>query len=180
MCSVGILFGCTPTPSNSIDSNNERAHIEALKQKADTFAQSEMARYNAIELIYKNIPELHTTRVPINNNLIKGWTKTYRRFTEYEVVDIVRSESMLSPIQYEITFHYEQYNTPYRKTDAPNAQQLCEDDFEYELRFTESLTRTFACDTQGELLESVSAPPERPLYFKRDYLRETTTMPTLP
>jgi hypothetical protein len=90
MCSVGILIGCTPSPSNPIDSKNERAHIEALKQKADTFAQSEMAWYNAIELIYKNIPELHTTRVPINKNLIKGWTKTYRRFTEYEVVDIVR------------------------------------------------------------------------------------------
>ena len=179
ICTLCLVSGCTGTPSES-SPDSGRDHIERLETKADIFAQSELARYNAADLIYKNIPELHSTRVPINNQLIHGWTKTYRRFTEYEVNDIVQSESLLTPIHYEITFHYEQYNTPYRKTDQPDAQQQCEEDFQYELRFTDSLTRTFACDKEGELLETVSAPPERPLYFKKDYLRETTTMPSLP
>lgn len=178
LCAVFMLSGCGDTASDS--SSNTPDTLLELQQKADRFAQSELARYNAAELIYKNIPELHTTRVPINNQLIQGWTKTYRRFTDYEVVDIVHSESILAPIQYEINFHYEQYNTPYRKTDQPTAQEQCENDFRYELRFTDSLIRHFDCDEKGDLLEGVSEIPERPLYFKKDYLRETSKRPSLP
>lgn len=179
LCTGCFLSACTGSPSGA-PPDSDSDHTQVLLEKADRFAQSELARYNAVELIYKNIPELHTTRVPINNKLLQGWTKTYRRFTDYEVVDIVQSGSLLAPIQYEITFQYEQYNTSYRKTDEANAQELCEKDFQYTLRFTDSITRNFACDEKGIPLNSISEMPERPLYFKKEYLQETTSMPSLP
>ena len=93
--SLTLLAGC----ANKSDKTGDD-HVGQLREKASIIGQQELARFNAADLLYKNIPELHTTIVPIIERKRHIWVKTYRRYSDFEVLDITRTQSLLAPIAF--------------------------------------------------------------------------------
>jgi hypothetical protein len=163
MLSFMLFTGCSKEPETK--SNAE--FVVELQQKATALGQHELARFNAADLLYKGIPELHTTEVPIIHTKQHAWVKTYRRFTEFEVVDITQSKSLISPITYTISYRFDQFSTLERATNEfENALELAEKDTGFEFQWSDSFTRDYLCDEEGNLVNLYPQGLDRPIYFR--------------
>jgi len=144
----GVLFGCAPKPSYA--GCPDPAFVARLKEEALALAESEIAKFNAADQLYKDKLEFHEIRGhPFMSNA-GIYTKMYRDFYNYELVDIYRSESFLWPITYEIRYDYKAYSTEMRHSDFPESKELAKKDTEYTLRYETSVTRRYRCDQDGE------------------------------
>jgi hypothetical protein len=161
---LALLAGCG---EKSKESSSEYA--ERLKEKAFIIGQNELARFNAADLLYKNIPALHSIQIPIMMTYNHVWAKTYRRFTDFAVSDVRRSESLISPISFLITFQYDQFSTEGHGTELGNAKELAMADSSFTLRFSDSFTRDYVCNDEGVLLDLIPPLPKRPDFFQEEY-----------
>lgn len=162
---LGILGGCAQNATESMDDR-----IEVLRQKAESLGAQELARFNAGDLLYKNVPELHSTIVPVANIERFFWLKTYRRYKEYDVVDVQQSPSLIAPITIVVSFEYDQFSTPYRSTDEfEDALARAKQDYNFELRLSDSFVRYYGCDANGDLVGETPQLPSRPDYFAEGY-----------
>lgn len=163
--SIVLLAGC----AEKLEESNSK-YIEELQEKASVIGQRELERFNAADLIYKNIPEFHSTIIPIMNKKRSIWVKTYRKYTGFSVLDISQSSSFISPILYEIEYKYTQFSTSYRVIgDRENAQQLSLEDSQFSLILSDSFTRQYLCNKEGDLTGSLPPLPIRPDYFQSSY-----------
>ncbi|HIB53399.1 MAG TPA: hypothetical protein EYO39_01010 [Nitrospirales bacterium] len=159
-----LLAGCAEKSEESASEYADR-----LQNMAVAIGQNELARFNAADMLYKNIPELHSVQIPIMNTYNHAWAKTYRRYTDFSVVDITRSASLVSPISYSITFQYDQFSTQDRSTETAGAKELAIEDTRFNLRFSDSFTRYYFCNEDGLLVDPTPPLPVRPDFFQRAY-----------
>lgn len=170
-----MIVGCsqmtTTRPENS-SSESATEYGQRLEQKARTLAQAELARLNAIEMVYRNIPMQHSIITPGTSQRLFGWTKIYRRFSYAKVRDVIRSESLLAPIKYKIEYGYEVFATDYRKEiDGPALEQTLTDN-RYRILRTNVLHVDYACDESGNPKGDIQEYLPRPKIFESDYLGE--------
>lgn len=182
MMSIPILAGCTPDtddkdivqinepqppePVNTIASAAEPEYtvdfIDSLLEKSNRVGASELARFNASEMLYKNTPQLYSTTIPILEVQQFFWVKTYRRYTGYKVTDIKRSPSLLKPYSYEITYDFDQFSTSARNIEnREGALRQSTDDSYFTMLFQRSFVRNYLCDSRGNLLDATPDLPPR-------------------
>jgi hypothetical protein len=120
-----------------------------LKEKALELAQSEMKKFMAVELTYKdqvtfNAHVLHPTN-PTGGVYYKG----YRQFTGCRVNDIRRNDSLLHPITVEIVYEYDLITTKAYHSDLPDAKEKAAKETEYRVEKERQVTRRYPCDAYG-------------------------------
>jgi hypothetical protein len=164
-----LIAGCAKPIVNEPSATEQGADFLA---KAETLARQQMVRFNAIELIYRNMPEKHSVRSPATLVKESGWVKVYRRFSSYTVKDIRRSESLLHPIIYDVEFSYDVFGTRFRNMKEKNALPATQLDNSFAVQYSDTLHHAYQCDEFGNLLEKVPAFPKRPNYFQGDHMNE--------
>lgn len=159
-CSQSLPIGSSPA-EESITVYGHRLH-----QKATDLATSELARLNAMELMYRNIPMRHRIQNPATLMIDTGWTKVYRRFSGFEVKDVLRSDSLLSPVLYEIEFKYDIFATQFRKEGDGSALEETKMDKVYEPLYSDVLNVKYGCNEEGELMNPDLGFLPRPNYYR--------------
>lgn len=166
------LVVCCGGPRDEGSGPNAEIDDRALQIRADELAQSEIARLAAEALLHRSRATLHETRLPVIGSKVGVYLKIYREFTGYEVVDIVRSNSVLYPIEMVIRFDFDVLATEVRGMSEPDAQVHAQADFRFRVFRQNSVTRRYRCDSQGNTADTLPELP--PLKF---YGGDTTTDP---
>ena len=139
-----------------------------LLEKAEQLAQREIARMSAAELLYRNTATAHRI---INGDLgvnVGVHTKIYRAFHDYRITDIVRSDSYLNPVTYEITYVYDILATEPRSFSAPDAEKLARSDAQFKRIANHQITRRYPADDNGEFVGILPELLPRPDFYTRD------------
>jgi hypothetical protein len=142
-----------------------RDYVEMLKDKARKLAETEMAKFNAIEQQYRNAIEYHEDLILGHEMLVK----TYRDFKRYKLVDIYRSDSYLKPVTVEIEYEFDYHCSPPRHISRNEAEMraLCEKDTEFTLYRRGKVTRRYPCNAMGEYDDSLLDLPAWERFFDK-------------
>ena len=167
-----LLAACGGDPSGEGSSRNLERDDRMLLERAEELAQSEIARLAAEALVYRSLATLHETRLPVIGSKVGVYLKIYREFTGYEVVDLVRSNSVLYPIDIVIRFDFDVLTTEVRGMSEPDAQKHAQADYRFRVFRQDSITQRYHCDSEGN---TVDALPKLPLL--KFYGVDTTTVP---
>lgn len=143
-----------------------------MLEQAESLAAEELARLSAIELLYKNIPQLQMATIPVEERRIGGWVKSYRKYTGYEINDIYRSDSYLYPIIFEISYQFDQFHTETRDFKNVRSQGISMNDKKFTLLKKDSLIRRYRCDENGVYLKNLPELPPRPSIFVAAYFKQ--------
>jgi len=178
-----LIVGCTQTvPSTSSGSGQESVteYGLELQQKAINLASSELARFNAIELLYRNIPIRHRITNPGTMHFDFGWVKLYRRFSDFEVKDVRRSDSLLTPIIFEVEYDYELFGTRFNRESEGPALAKTREDIVFEVRHSDTVTVFYGCNESGVMVNSDQEYLPRPNYFQVEAFNEVIVGPAKP
>ena len=159
-CSQSLPLGSSPA-EESVTVYGQRLH-----QKATELATSELARLNAMEMMYRNIPMRHQIQNPATLLIDTGWAKVYRRFSGFEVKDVLRSDSLLTPVLYEIEYQYDIFATQFRKERDGDALEETKKDKVYEPLYSDVLNVKYGCNEFGELINPNLEFLPRPNYYQ--------------
>jgi len=140
--------------------------------KAETLAHEELSRLAAVELLYKNISQLQTEKIPVEERQVGGWVKSYRKYTGYEINDIYRSDSYLHPVVFEISYQFDQFHTPIRDFKDLKSQGISMKDKKFSLLKKASIIRRYRCDENGDYLGDLPQMPPRPSIFVAAYFSQ--------
>lgn len=149
-----VVVGCVET----VDPDSGRDYADFLREKANRFAESEMARMAAADMIYRHRVRLFESNVPVLGTPTGLYTKVYRHFTDFEVTDITKSESILNPIAFHIRFDYEVVSSPLRRYELEGARELSQADRDFYIIEGRSLRRVYLCDEAGNPSEKAWEP----------------------
>ena len=156
---AAIIAGCTVQNSPKNIWNADSEFITTLQQTAATLADREIKAMQAAEYAYKDTVETYDIRHPI----IVGAThsmKWYREYTDYALVDIYRSDSLLEPIIIELEYRYDYMRTTirasfhYKGNDRRvQAEKAAAADTEYVLEGKGFVVRRrYQCDAFGNVV----------------------------
>jgi hypothetical protein len=176
LLAIILIAGC----AQPVDDNKKETgakYSERLLEKANTLATNELIRFNAIEMLYRNIPEKHSMILPGTNQKNGGWVKTYRRFTSYSIIDVTQTNSLINPITFDISYSFDVFGSQFRQDSIENAQEVSQKDSAYKKRYSGTLEKRYLCDENGDTLLNQLSLPERPRYFKDDILNEQSEIP---
>ncbi|MEK7793998.1 MAG: hypothetical protein AAB353_05695 [Candidatus Hydrogenedentota bacterium] len=144
------------------------AFVDQLKAKANALAERELGRMAATEMLYRNVVELQTPGIDQLPDGTGAWVKIYRSFEGYEIKDIVRSDSYLSPIEYEIEYRYTIFSTrPLSQLEADGAARAAKDSF-FDPLAVRTVSNTYKCDAWGNVVGDFPNLLDRVNYFTRD------------
>ena len=145
---LDLLRRAVPKAADSIEIPG-KAYVEMLKEKACALAEAEIVKFNEIEQQYRDEVEFHEFMTVAPTRLFQ---KSYREFRDYELTDIYRSDSYLTPVVYEIKYSFDYYTTPQRhiEGDEEGAKKTCQDDQGFKLYTSNSLVRRYRCNAEGE------------------------------
>lgn len=153
----------SPADSDS-GAEETNAYRDMLLEKANALAESEMARLAATELVYRNQVETQEFVLPVVGSRTGTVIKMYREFTGYEVIDVVRSDSLLCPIEIAVRYDFDMLGTQPRSFGAPDAETLTRNDFEFDVLWQGNLAHVYQCDREGELLGALLELPRANFY----------------
>lgn len=142
-------------------------YAEYLSDKAGKLAQRELARLSAIELMYRNKTYYHEffyAGVGIQGG---AYAKLYRQFTDYTLIDITHSDSLLRPITFAYEFTYDLIGTDPVVIGYQDPKSAREAHANQDFHFyrTGTVKRRYDCDENGEPLGDLPLPPPRPNYW---------------
>lgn len=172
-----LIIGCAQPGSNDASNSTD---ADELLAKAEALAQGELMRLNAIEMVYRNIPEVHRYSSPATLTPESGWVKVYRRISSFEVKDVRRTDSVLHPVVYEVDFKYDVFGTLYRNNRISNALELCENDSQFKFQYGDVFEHTYFCDADGELVGETSLILPRPTFFYESIFQASVDSPNHP
>ncbi len=141
-----LLAACGADNAERVDPG----YIKSLLQKAETLAESQMAALNKAEEQYRDAARFFKFDWHPFDPESGVYAKVYRHYASYEILDILRSESLLRPIHIVIRFHYDVLSTPERHTDYMHSEEMAWMDKEFSVLRKEDITRVYPCDAQGE------------------------------
>lgn len=158
-----MLAACGGSRSGDSDSNRG-VEDRALLARAEELAQSEISRLAAEALVYRSNAELHETVLPMIGSKVGVYVKMYREYTGYEVVDIVRSDSVLYPIEIAIRFDFDVLATEVRGMGEPDAQTHAQADYRFRVFRQDSVRRRYRCDPEGNPVDILPELPRLKFY----------------
>lgn len=142
--------------------------VDQLKAKAKALAERELGRMAATEMLYRNVVESQTPAYDQLPSSLGAWVKIYRNFEGYEVKDIIRSDSYLSPIEYEIEYRYTIMSTrPVMSLGAEGAQSAIKNSF-FDPVADRTVVYTYKCDAWGNAVGDLPKLLDRVNYYTRD------------
>ena len=175
LSSVAALAGSQARgPGNKGDSlsigPNEPGYIDMLKAKAAALAESELARMAAVELMYRSRVQLYESEDPVFLNKFGVYMKLHRNFKGYRLIDIVRSESLMFPIVFEIRYEFDLLGTKEHSMDARNAKELAKEERDLRVLGNYGFSRLYRCDAAGNVVGGAGQFLPRPDLYELDSL----------
>ena len=159
-----VLLAACGSSRDGDSGTNRGVDDRALLARAEKLAQSEIARLAAEALVYRSNAELHETRLPVIGSKVGVYVKMYREFTGYEVVDIVRSNSVLYPVEIAIRFDFDVLATEVRGSGEPDAQRHAQADYRFRVFRQDSVRRRYRCDLEGNPVDILPELPRLKFY----------------
>lgn len=177
---AGVSLGCgAVAPSGTA---SKEPSPQAFLSKARALAEGELARLSAAEMMYRNRVFLHSYSYPSAGLQSFAYTKRYREFKDFEIVDIVKSESLLRPYRISIRYNFDIVGTDGVHVTRlnPKAAQLAAQDHRFRRFRSDSIVLDYDCDQDGEPLSAALPNLARPNYFevgKKDVMGEFRVEP---
>ncbi len=140
---------------------------QEYKAKAVEIAVKEIERLNYAELPFRTQAKFYrNSKHPIRPESGVS-VKMYRVFSDYEVTDIYRSDSLLYPVAYEIVYSYEWLTTRAHSSEFfdPEVLAKAQTEVDFSVRGEYELVRRYSCDVDGNYDWSLPALPPRPDFF---------------
>jgi len=163
-----VVVGCNQgKPGGNLP---DETYVRSLVNKAHEVARGQIERFAKIEAQYTGQVYFHQyINHPFNPD--SGiYLKWYRQFTDYEILDIYTSDSVLRPIIMEIRFNYQYMHTPTHHTSERDEFRdidpirLAEAETEFSPDGIFSVIRRYQCDRYGNPLDKMDdALPRKPL-----------------
>lgn len=144
--------------------------IVALREAASRLAETELERLQALEEPRKEKLILSPTMNPFTVGT-GIWSRVYREYTGYEIKDIRLKDSLMHPVEFEITYTFKVFATPGRNDDFTGAKDLAEAEREFEFRREASLDLVYRADLSGEVAELPPDPPHEQ-FHPREFTQE--------
>jgi len=143
-------------------------YVAMLREKAEALAESELRAFNEIEAQYKTVVRQHPQpKNPMNPAGL--YTKCYREFTDAQVLDIYRSESLVYPVTYRIRFSFNLYATERVHVELEGARERAEAATEFELIQTSWVDRRYPCSLDGTYSGGLLPAPPHHNYFGGEF-----------
>lgn len=145
-------------------------YVSMLGKACVTLAESEVKRMNQIELTYKDELKLYINEGHPFRADAGIYMKWYRHFTGYRIVDIIRGDSFLRPIIYEIEFAFDFYRTNIHSTMDEDTFRdiqpldLAMAETEYAKYGEFLLIRRYAADATGKVVHDLPEMGPREMY----------------
>ncbi len=146
-------------------------YADLLKQNAVDFADAELARLSAIELMYRDKTYFHSFRMSLGDITASAYAKTYRQFTDSRLVDITRSESILHPLLLTIDFDYDILASELVLSKMRDRRKASTAHSLKTYTFSRSGTtrHVYICDEMGRPLDPLPPPLPRPNVWDEGY-----------
>lgn len=154
---------------------------EKLTAKANKLAQSELQRLREAELVYKDV--LRFDGFMQHPNPGSGvYYKGYREYTDYTVRDILRRDSYLKPIAYEIGFNFRFMATERHHTDYPDSpsKAAAGKDFKPQPKSSSPLVHVYECDPDGKFVGASDWLPPRETAYTIEVPEPLSAPPAVP
>lgn len=151
--------------AKSVPGTIDTPQARLLRNKAIQLAQAELAKMNAIELVYRNKSNKYSAGKAEFS--VEVFAKMYRRFTDYDLLDISLSESVLYPVTMSIEYKFDMLATPARNVTMPNSREQSRRDTAFRVHSRHTLRRRYSCDENGNLLRSATEYLGRPSFFRQ-------------
>lgn len=157
--------------------------IADLMNKAGKVAMAELERFNATQEVYKDKVGLHMT--PFNPLAEESgmFLKTYQTYDSYEVIDLLRTESFLYPVEYVIQYTYSFYHTlPHHTTELNqfldiDPKRLAEAETEFTKDGDHTFARRYLADRDGKVREDQFRPIMNHHYYHGMVLSDGVVSP---
>lgn len=164
---VGAVVACRP--SDTAPTTPTEQSPQKLLEKAERFAAGELARLSAAEMLYRDRVYLHVYSYPSAGLQNSAYAKRYRQFTDYEVLDVVKSNSLLHPYLFEIQYNFEILSTDGVPVTIPNvkAARAAARDHRFRRIRSDTIRLEYRCDRDGDPVQSTPTILERPNYFQK-------------
>lgn len=150
---AGAMAACTRVAPPSGGASTGDGATQALLEKAQKLAESELARLSAAEMIYRNKVYDHVYIDEDNGVRTDILMKYYRSFRAAEVVDVKRTDSLLFPVEFIIQYDYDLIGTGMEAglpATMAKAAKKVKNDTAFQVYSSESLTRQYRCDSAGD------------------------------
>jgi hypothetical protein len=152
---VALFTGCVQQPEDAYDP----ALTAELTTKARALAENELRRLSEAEAAYRDMSRLHRHgQNPFMPDL-GVYAKTYREYTGYELADIRRTDSLLRPYEYVVTYEFDVLSTEGRTSQSGNSPELSRRDAEFEALRKGAHTLRYRCAPTGDF---AGPPPSAP------------------
>lgn len=157
-------------------SGEEIDEVALLKERARGLAESELARLSAIEMLYRNQAYYYEYTMP--GMTTGAYAKLYRQFTGYEIVDIERSDSLLRPLTFTVSYRFDLIGTEAISVQQENAKsaRAAKSDHSYRLYTSGDVVQRYTCTEDGSLAGPAPVPLERPNYWETGNKRSVGDM----
>ena len=177
--SMGTLMGCDGVSPNTAavsgsagaqpargGSGAEVPDAATLKQWAESLAQSQLEQLAAAEMLYHARTFEHA--LVTDSGFLTMYGKFYRQFTDFEVVDIERTPSLLQPVKYTIRYNFDAVGTlPIDATRQEAAKiERARSDYFFVKQQEDSVVRTYESDADGRPIDTYSPYLDRPNYWE--------------
>lgn len=128
------------------------AFVEQLKAKATALMNSELARFNEMELASKDEMRYEVIENPLAD-AGAVFFKEFRDYTLCRLVDIEINDSYLYPIVFVFEYEYGLMATPMRHDSIASSLQDAQKDTEYKLERTDKAIVRYRADQFGKLID---------------------------
>lgn len=177
LSALGGLVGCKAPAPGAVSPGSERpvgAEVESLLSKAEALAAGELTRLSAAEMIYRNRTFAHIMVDKSGGPPQYAYAKLYRQFRDFRVLDVVRTDSVLRPIRFEIAYDFDLIGTKAIKLDKldPKAIKTAVSDRHLVKLSSDILIRTYDCDAAGMPVSHDESVLDRPNYWE-PFVRST-------
>jgi len=177
--SLAALVGCEIVPPDESASNpvpesstgtaavgDAVPNAATLQSWADTLAESELKQLAAAEMLYHARTYEHS--LVTDSGFLTKYGKFFRQFTDYEIVDIERTTSLLHPVKYTIQYNFDAVGTvPIdAKRDETAKIARARTDYFFVKEQSDKLVRTYESDAQGRPINPYSPYLDRPNYWQ--------------
>lgn len=135
-----------------------------FSRRINRLAESELARMNTAELMYRDTVYRHTFRTADTGDEYEVYAKVYRRYSGFELLDLKRSESQSKELSFRIRFNSEILTSEARYARDAGSLEGTRRDSAFDMLGGDAIVQTYPMD-RGHFRSGYLPPaPERPAY----------------
>ena len=152
----------TGTSFNSLGMTKEG--IMDFSERINRLAESELARMNAAELMYRDTVYRHTFRTADTGEVYDVYAKVYRHYSGYKLLDLHRSRSRGNELSFRIRFDSEVLTSEARFARDSGSLEAAQGDSAFDMLGGDAVVQAYPFGRSRFIPGYLPPTPERPAY----------------